>query len=52
MRVYRTEDGLALASYPGHDRGVRAVAFSPSGDALYSGGEDGTLRRWPIPKAK
>jgi WD40 repeat protein len=56
VRIYRTEDGLPLASYPGHERGVRAVAFSiayaAGGDALYSGGEEGTLRRWPVPKAK
>jgi WD40 repeat protein len=52
VRIYRTEDGLPLASYPGHERGVRVVAFSLAGDAVYSGGEEGTLRRWPVPKAK
>lgn len=52
VRIYRAEDGLALASYPGHDGSVRAVAFAAAGDAVYSGGEDGTLRRWPVPKAK
>lgn len=52
VRIYRADDGLALASYPGHDRPVRAIAFSVTGDALYSGDEGGTLRRWPVPKAK
>lgn len=52
VRVYRTDDGLPLATYPGHDRGVRAVAFALAGDTVYSGGEEGTLRRWPLPKAK
>ncbi len=50
VRVYRTEDGLLLATYPGHDKPVRAVAFSAPGDAVYSGSEDGTIRRWPVPK--
>jgi tRNA A-37 threonylcarbamoyl transferase component Bud32 len=52
VRIYRAEDGLGLASYPGHDRPVRAICFSPNGDAVYSGSEDGTLRRWPVPKNK
>jgi WD40 repeat protein len=30
----------------GHDREVMAVAFSPDGKRLVSGGSDGTLRRW------
>ena len=52
VRVYRTEDGLQLACYAGHTKSVRAVAFAPAGDALYSGGAGGTLRRWPVPKGK
>jgi WD40 repeat protein len=51
VRIWRADDGLPLASYPG-DRPVRAVAFSQNGDAVYSGDEGGTLRRWPVPKAK
>ncbi|QJW96862.1 serine/threonine-protein kinase [Frigoriglobus tundricola] len=52
VRVYRAEDGLPLASFEGHDKPVRAVAFAAAGDALYSGDEGGTLRRWPVPKVK
>lgn len=52
VHIYRAEDGLQLAAYPGHDRPVRAVAVAPAGDAIYSGDEGGTLRRWPVPKAK
>ena len=52
VRIYRAEDGLQLAAYPGHDRPVRTVAVAPAGDAIYSGDEGGTLRRWPVPKAK
>ncbi|MDY3562662.1 serine/threonine protein kinase [Gemmata sp. JC673] len=52
VRVYRAEDGLPLAAFVGHDRPVRAVAFAPAGDVVYSGDEGGTLRRWPAPKQK
>ncbi len=52
VRVYRAEDGLPLMAYTGHDKPVRSVAFSPAGDALYSGDEGGILRRWPTPKMK
>ncbi len=50
VRLYRAEDGLAVACYPGHHRSVRAVAFATSSDVVYSGSEDGTLRRWLVPK--
>lgn len=52
VRVYRTEDGLQLAAYTEHDRPVRAVVFAQAGDAVYSGDDGGTLRRWPVPKLK
>ena len=38
------------AAFTGHDKGVRAVAFAEASDALYSGGEEGMIRRWPLPK--
>jgi WD40 repeat protein/tRNA A-37 threonylcarbamoyl transferase component Bud32 len=50
LRVFRVEDGIAVATYTGHDKPIRSVAFAAGGDALYSGGEDGTVRRWPMPK--
>lgn len=33
------------AAYPGHADAVRALAVSPDGAALYSGGDDGEIRR-------
>ena len=27
-----------------------AMLATETGDALYSGGEEGTIRRWPVPK--
>ena len=52
VRVWRADDGIPLVTYSGHDRPVRAVAFAPAGDAVYSGDEGGFLRRWPVPMAK
>jgi WD40 repeat protein len=52
VRIYRAEDGAPLATYSGHDRPVRAIALSPTGDAVYSGDEGGIIRRWPAPKPK
>ncbi|MDX1944532.1 MAG: hypothetical protein SFU86_03925, partial [Pirellulaceae bacterium] len=35
------------SSLAGHDSWVRALAFSPSGDTVYSGGYDGRILWWP-----
>ncbi|MGP6089993.1 hypothetical protein [Antarctobacter jejuensis] len=32
----------------GHEAGVNSVAFSPSGDRIVSGSDDGTLRLWHL----
>lgn len=50
VRVWSTEEGTAVITYPGHTGAVRAVAFDPTGQALFSGGDDGALHRWAVPK--
>jgi WD40 repeat protein len=52
VRIYRGEDGLQLACYPGHNKPVRSVTFSANADAVYSADDGGTLRRWPVPQVK
>lgn len=42
------EDDKEFARWTAHGNGVRAVAFSPSGDLVYSAGNDGALRSWPV----
>jgi WD40 repeat protein len=51
VRLWRTSDGGALASFEGHEGPVQAIAVSPDRRFVYSGGADGTLRRWAIRSA-
>ncbi len=41
-----TAAGAAVGVLRGHANAVRGVSYSPAGDQLASGGEDGTVRRW------
>ncbi|HPP47422.1 MAG TPA: hypothetical protein PLF25_07990, partial [Accumulibacter sp.] len=41
--------GTELWTLRGHDGWVRACAWSPDGQRLLSGGDDGTLRVWDAP---
>jgi WD40 repeat protein len=54
--VPATESGLVTrsvtATLAAHDSWVRALACSPSGDVLYSGGYDGRLAFWPLAAEK
>ena len=41
-------DRHGIRSFKGHAESVRAVAFSPNGDMLATGGWDGTARVWSV----
>ena len=42
---------MSGADYPGHEGPVAVLAFAPDSRHLAAGGEDGTLRIWPVPRA-
>src|SRR5262249_61742860 len=46
-QVWDAADGRALRTLRGHDRTVNALAVSPDGSWLVTGGDDRTVRVWP-----
>jgi WD40 repeat protein len=48
IRVLEVSTGRELAHWKAHQVGVTALAFSPDGCALASGGADGTMKMWDL----
>jgi len=44
VNIYEGDSGAPVASCKGHQAGIYAVAFNPSGDRLATGGFDGHVR--------
>jgi WD40 repeat protein len=49
MALYETASGEKAHRCEGHHGPVTALAFSPDGDRLFSGGGDGTVLVWDLP---
>ncbi len=47
LKIWDPVTGLPAAIYSAHERGGRALAWSPDGSRLFSGGMDGRLKAWP-----
>lgn len=48
VRIYRLSDGKRLQRYREHAGRVQAMDFTPNGDHLLSGGDDGKLLIWNV----
>ena len=48
VNLWAVDIGENIATLTGHTDWVRATDFSPDGNALISGGADGTLRIWDV----
>ena len=49
VRLFDADSGVEVLREPGHLGPVRRLAFSPDGDTLASGGEDGRVLLWNVP---
>ena len=50
IRLIEVDTGHLITTLSKHNRGVRALAFSPNGKILASGSQDGTILIWDLDK--
>ncbi len=48
VRIWDARDGAPVLTLVGHREWVNAVAFSPLGDIVASGSDDGTIKIWRV----
>ena len=48
IRLWDTRTGVLLWTSPGHAGGTFALAVTPAGDRLASGGDDGEIKLWDL----
>jgi platelet-activating factor acetylhydrolase IB subunit alpha len=51
LKVWQIESGYCIATLQAHDEWVRCVAVAPSGDALYTGSSDHSLKAFKLDAA-
>ena len=47
LKIWDATTGAELCTYSAHDRGGRAVVWSPDASRVFSAGMDGRLKAWP-----
>jgi WD40 repeat protein len=50
IRLWDTDSGKELHRFQGHAKGVWAIEFLPDGRHAVSGGADGSVRLWALPR--
>ncbi|MFG1914789.1 protein kinase [Micromonospora sp. NPDC048898] len=48
ITFWNVADRTAMATVPGHTRGIEVLSFSPDGKTLASGGRDGVVKLWDV----